>query len=974
MPNESTPEILNRILEGLKSGDSASQLAAICELENINYSSQAIILQLERLALHEKGAVQELALAALNLTTNQFVASQLSKIAKPSRELILSEIRQWQESGLIDDQLGTVLRRHYDFDIRPGTPIKARVAVPQPDAEKFESIEAATPFASQISAAQPAPEQVEQTVQMPRPSLTQVLLSETSIRIYLYLGAFFVIASAAILAALVQAARLPILLIATLVFAAGAVGVKKRLPQPSFAFAIVFSFLLPIDAGVIADTFNLSVHSNNGYWSAILFFMALTWAAGIWFYESRMFSLASFAAFTLGVFKLENTFNASNDWAIFTFGFCALMGLLGTQILKNWKDRNFAQPLFITAQVLQIATLFGALAVTALNLFLSDSSTDQWFAHMLTWIFAASFYAASDLLFPFVFFPWLSAASLFLIPGLFLTAVHASTPVMILGWWAGGTLIGLGSELAHRSKHPQGQKYQFPWLTLSLPLFFVSVIWGMVENIQFGFATLLGTGILYTVIHVIRPRWYVWIAALIAGLGAYFIFFGLPLIAKAEVDFGYQMLGASGFLLIPELFSKQPLTLQRTSNWPPVLLGILVTGINLLFAHSHLLAGEDYFGRAAMIIGVDAILFAAFAFRFKQPRLGYLSTASIALTIVYALVHIHRDLWLPALTAVTAIYYSAGFVFARREQTKNWGTMLINSGLTLGAILSLIAVITLKPTGGWYALAIAALFVIEMFTRRDGYLELFVEILLSAALIISLNDFKVHEIGYYLFGLSLVWLACDALLKLTFKDRPTQFFTWLAGGGLTLGTAGALVITGLASAPVALCFAVYTAFFAAYAWTYRQPLLGYLSTAGASITMFYALDYLNVMTWLPIFAGLTLAYYVAGVFLRKQFVGWSEMFRYSGLALGSLLSVMAIVLLEPTGGWYALIIGLLFAVETVISLRGEFEGGVYLLLSIAGFLILRDFNVHETSYILLTLSLVWLGTDVIFERISRFGQ
>jgi len=208
MPNESTQETLNRILEGLKSGDSASQLAAIYELENINYSSQAIILQLERLALNEKGAVQKLALAALNLTTNQFVASQLSKIAKPSRELILSEIRQWQESGLIDEQLTTVLGGRYDFDIRLGTPIKARVAVTQPDVEKSESIEAATPVTSRISEAQSVPEQVEQTAQMPRPSLTHVVLSETSIRIYLYLSAFFVIASAAILAALVQAARL----------------------------------------------------------------------------------------------------------------------------------------------------------------------------------------------------------------------------------------------------------------------------------------------------------------------------------------------------------------------------------------------------------------------------------------------------------------------------------------------------------------------------------------------------------------------------------------------------------------------------------------------------------------------------------------------------------------------------------------------------------------------------------------------
>ncbi len=975
MSNESMKANLDRLLEGLKSGDSANQLAAIYELEQINYSSQAILLQLERLALDGTGAVQKLALAALNLASNQFVASQISKIQKPSRELILGEIYQWQAGGLIDEQRAAIIAGRYDFDIRPGTPIKARAAVMQSDEQRSKATEAKQPLALQASKVELVSAAIEpaappQTA-VPRPSLTQVLLSETSIRIYLYLGAFFVIASAAILAALVQAARLPILMIATLVFAAGAVGVKKRLPQPSFAFATVFSFLIPIDAGVTAETLHVSVHSNSGYWSAILFFMALTWAAGTWFYESRIFGLAAFAAFTLGAYRLENSFNASSDWVTFTLGFCALIGLLGTYILKKWKGQVFAQPLFTLTQILQAITLFVSLTMIAQNLFSSDIAADQWFAHTLTWLCAATFYAASDILFPFVFFPWISAASLFLIPGLFLAGFLASAPVLTLGWWTWGALIGLGSELAQRAKNQQAQKYQYPWLALSLPLFFVAFVWGIIEHVQYGFATLLGTAVVYTMIHLMRPRGYVWMTALIAGLGAYFTFFGLPLMAQAPVDFGYQMLGASALLLLPELFSRQPLTFKRSWNLPPVLLGILVTGVNLLLVHAHLAAGEEYFGRAATVMGAYAVLFAGYALRFKLPRLGYLSTTSLALTMVYALVQIQRDLWLPALTALTVIYYIAGLVFARREPTKNWSVMFINSGLLLGAIISVIAVITLKPAGGWYALVVAALFALEMFTRRDGYLELFIEALLSVALIISLNDFKVHEIGYYLFGLSLVWLASDAVLKLTFKDRPMQFIAWLAGGSLTVSATGALVIVGLAPAAAALCFAVYTAFFAAYARTYREPLLGYLATAGASITMFYALAHFHVAAWLPIFTGLALAYYFAGYLLRKQGTGWSAMLRYSGLVLGSLLSFIALVLFESTGGWYALLIGLLFVVETVISLNASFEVGVQSLLSVAGFLILRDFKVYEYSYILLTLSLVWLGTDVLFEQVFK---
>ncbi len=980
MATENAQETLKRILDGLKSADATDQLAAIRELESIKYSSEAIVTQLEKLALNGEGAAQKFALAALNLTTSQFVASRLSDISKPSRSLILREVENWQEDGLLESQRAEIIKRRYDFDIKPGVPVKAMT--PAVEAKPAQPISSApspalAPGASvdqtqgkPVPAPQPLQPQAISTPQPaePRPSLTQVLLSETSVRIYLYLGAFFVIASAAILAALVQAARLPILLIATLVFAGGAVGFKKRLPQPSFAFAIVFSFLLPIDAGVIADSLNLSARGNDLYWSVVYILMALIWTIGTWFYESRMFSIASFIALTGSAIWLKDALNLSGDWAACSMGLSSLIGLLGVYILKNWKDQKFAQPLFFTAQFLQGITLFISLGMIVVNVFESNVTSSAWIAHTLTWLFAASFYAASDIMFPFVPFPWMSAASLLFMPGLFLSAFKTTPPVQIIGWWVWGSLIALGSELAQFTKNERVQKYNFPLLSVSLPIFVVAIFWGLIENIQYSFAGLLGAFVVYTLIHALRPRWYVWLTALIAGLGAYFAFFALPFMDKANIDFSYQMLGASALLLIPELFFKQPLRFERESNWPPVFLGILITGFNILFAHSYLLAGEDYFGSAAVIMGVYAILLAAHALRFKQPLIGYLSAASIALTIVYALVHIHRDVWLPALAVLTAIYYASGFAFARREQTKNWGAMLINSGLTLGAIISLIALIALKPAGGWYTLVIAALFVVEMFTRRNGYLELFVETLLSIALIIVLNDFKVHEIGYYFFGLSLVWLASDALLKLTFKDRKIQLITWFAGGMLTVSAVGTIVIIGFASAPAAFCFAVYTAFFAAYAWAYRQPMLGYLSTASAAMTMFYALDYFNIITWLPIFTGLSVAYYFAGFFTRKQSAGWSEVFRYSGLALGSLVAFIALINLEATGGWYALMVGLLFVVETVTSLNGWFEAGVPVMFSVAAFLILLDFKINEYSYILLALSLVWLGGDVVFHK------
>jgi hypothetical protein len=473
----------------------------------------------------------------------------------------------------------------------------------------------------------------------------------------------------------------------------------------------------------------------------------------------------------------------------------------------------------------------------------------------------------------------------------------------------------------------------------------------------------------------------VWTTALLAGLGAFFSFFALPFMQSVDVYIGYQFLLASVLLLMPELFFKGPLTIARSWNWPPVALGIVVVGFNLLIAHAFLIQGTLYFGHAAIILGAYAALFAAYALRFKLPIVGYLATTSFALTVFYTLVFFELDLWLPVLTALSVMYYFAGFFLARKEQNQAWGRTLIYSGLVLGAIVSLIALPALEPFGGWYAIVISALFAVEMFTRRNSLLEVFALTLLNTALILILNDFNVRELVYYFYGSSFVWLGGDALLYLTYKGRNMRIATMFIATVATFVAVMMIVLDNdLASSSAAICFAIYTAFFAAYAWVHKRPALGYLSTASAAVTMFYALDTFNIEAWLPIFTGLALMYYFAGFLLRKQRVDWAEMLRYSGLGLGSLLSLIALFNVEPTGGWYAGIVGLLFVLETVSTRNGWFEAGVYIPFNIASFLILSDLNIHEVSYILLALSLVWLGGDAIFlktfkeRKVARFVQ
>ena len=102
-------------------------------------------------------------------------------------------------------------------------------------------------------------------------------------------------------------------------------------------------------------------------------------------------------------------------------------------------------------------------------------------------------------------------------------------------------------------------------------------------------------------------------------------------------------------------------------------------------------------------------------------------------------------------------------------------------------------------------------------------------------------------------------------------------------------------------------------------------------------------------------------YFLIGTAIRSKET-WSRMFRNSALALGTLISLGALIITKENGGWYALVIGLLFAADMYFSRNGWFEIGIPILFNIGAFLILSDLNVDKFAYHLLAYSLVWLLT------------
>lgn len=883
-------ETLARILEELKRNDPARRLGALQKLNELGVSSTAILVELERLALKGEGEVQRAALAALSSRTSQLVASQRAFHPKFDRNLILNEIDQWQKDELIEPQQAEVLRRRYDFDLKPATLL-------QPASEEFakesEASIATLPEASveRIKKLQGVSRSLTPTG--PRPSLMQTLLSEASIKVYLYLGAFFVIAAALILAAVVEAARLPILAVGTLAFGGSALIIHKRLPQPSFALFIVFSFLLPIDANVFEETVGFNEPALSLYWTFVFLAMASIWGFSVWFYESQFFSAVAFVSLSLAFYRAGEIFHAEAEQSIFLGMLASLAGLAGVFLLKKWKDTRFSLFVFLPAQVQVLGLLLITLVFVFVRSLAPDSSNGWWLLIALTWLAAAAFFSLSDLLIPFVLFPWAAVGALLPLPWFVLNSFDATTPVNIFGFFTWGAALALASEVVLRFPFGKARTYYWSLLAGSVPVFLTSfalaIDWGT-PNITFAVFAL--TALVYGALHLVHPRWYMWSAALLSALSAFFALFQLSFVEKLGVPFVYQFLIAGLLLVVPELFTRAPLSWRSESRLPAISLGILVSAFGITVA----LITFGQTGRSALAFIVYAVLFTLHAVHGKREWLGYFAAALETLALVYALDHFGLALWLPALTALAAVYYAAGFFLRRRvDELKAWGGMFVNSGIVLGALLSLICLFLSTETSGWYIILIAFLFAVEVFARPFAWFELAVETLLSISLFLILDSFPTSRIEQFLFGASLIWLGGDLLFDRLIEGKRMHQPIAL-GGGYVLLAMSAFVLMGGSNVRIsALYFFLYGLFFAAYALLQRAPRLGYLAAAFLPLAIVKFCDVVNFEKWTFPLIALAMLYYLSGYWLRQKQKanGWDETLVHGGLGLGTLTSLSA---------------------------------------------------------------------------------
>ena len=922
-------EILKSILEGLSGADASVRLEAIEKLHSINYSSEAIYIELERLAIHDDlEEVRKRALEALDLATHKHVRGRVNRLNAGDRTVLVEEIGEWESLGLLDLTRAAVLRRRYDFDKR------AKVTADSVMSEKPATVEKTEPAPK----AEPAPAE-------PRPTLMQTLLSETSIKIALYLGAFFVVASAAILAAVSPELRLFVLIVASLGFGGLSLGIRKRLPQPSFALFIVFSFLLPITANVLQDTLGLTDVVKAVYWVVISLGMAVLWGGSIWLYESRVFSVMSFLAFVLAFYRIGEVFEAEGEVYGLLMGAATLTGLGLVWVLKKWRDDKFALPLFLSTLAVQALILGGTLVLFAIQLFDGNDSALWNLASMLTWGLAFIFLVLADVLFPFVFFAWFAALALVPIPWFLGAAFDMEFNGLAILFFVWGLILSVFSEAGFRLEWTR--KFSLPVAMVAIPAFVLALINAFSEGVSLGFGIALGTTLVYAVLQLLRGREWVWALALLNFFIAYFAFFNLPLIEPLKVYFGYQALGLSLLLMLPGLFGKNDLRTASTWKLPTLAFGVIFT----LAATVVFVIGENSL-HTMVGFGVLAVFFTAYALVQGSAFYGYLPASFLALSALFGVEYLDKDWWLPVLTTLAVLYYAFGAALLSRA---GWSRMLRNSGLVLGTLIVVAAAAQMKGAGGWYAMVVGLIFAVEMYLSGEGLLEIAPPIFFSAGVILVQRSIPTPMGGTHQYLVhSLVWLGWDLLMHLTFKQaRP---LSWLVrGGGALVTVMNYLILMDVGSAKAgALDFGIYTLLFLTVNLVYRRPIL--FHTFGVTLPLFvmFVFRLVGVEKWIHPVIFVAMGFYAVGFALRWMKLEWAKDWDKAlileGLGWGMVISIAA-----PTLGGLDASIPVAFAATLwaaeAFALRdvrlGFPANGLYLL---AYFIILNELNVDQPQF------------------------
>lgn len=858
----------------------------------------------------------------------------MNQLSPEARKVLLEEIEKWRKEGLVSSTFAQVLSKRYQDE--PVSTVAPKPATPSLSAGK--------------EAGQPLPATVQPveipTPAGPRPTLMQTLLSETSVKIALYLGAFFVIAAALILAALVAMLRLPILLVVAVLFGAAALALKKRLPQPSYILWVVFLALLPISAGVGADLLKLQGTSASAFWVIVLFSMTLVWGFSTWLYTSRFFSLAAFGALAAGAWFFANLFEPKTDLYLFCLMAAGIAGVICVGILKAWQSQKFALPLFVVIQLVALAVMFFSFGNMFYNQF-NDYFHAWWLFSALTWLAAFVFYVLSDTIITFPVFPFMAAGALMPVAWLALNEFEAKDTLLAFGWWIWAFALAACGEIASLIEIKKLKQYAFPLVLASLPIFFVGGIWGYNANKWLGFGLFAAAGLILTLMHIRQTRWWVWSVGLAALLTAYFSFFSLPPIKSLDLEPLYILLVPVAISVISDIILRPDFKHAPSWRWPLRGYAAILLSSSTLLA---LIEGADHPGKTALVFGVLGLLSLLYALRFNKSFLGALFSGYTTFFVIYLLQALDLNWWLPALTGLAIFFYAIGLALTWFKSADGWSNLFRWSGLLLGGLLAFSAFSFSGQGDGWYVGLIGFLFVIETY-GRFAWMELFVHFLYALGFSLILHEAQIDSLNPYLMGISVLLLGMDVIFSRTLAKRKA--WKWLPRGlGLGIALVGNLILLAQWQNATGMEVAIsvtYAISFLAYSLLYREPRLGYVYFAIVPVTVLTAAGFAGLEHWTGILILLAGLYYALSWLDWPK--GWGPIRRYSGLALGTLVAFSAPY--EHSGLWASIPVAIAATLWALEAFRrrnvwlGFPANALYLM---AYFMILLELKVDQPQF------------------------
>jgi hypothetical protein len=878
-------------------------------------------------------------------------------INEASSRALLEEIRTWQQDGLLEGPQAAALLEEIQFTLP--APLQAAPAK-EPRPARPDNVQSPIPPATSG----------------PRPSLLDVLFSEVSIRISLYLGGFLVAAAALIFATLVAAARLPVLLVLTAASGAGALLLRKRLPLPGVVLFLLFAALLPIDARLVADLQHLPDGPRQLFWTVTWTLEAAVIALGALAYRSRLLAVAAPFLLDLSAVELANTLNfqfpaaASETDALLAalyavlLGLAALVGVGWMAFLKRRpgllssgtadaqlpaesttqpSNRKVARPVPLALPVLngaQMGLTLGwslALLLAYAMDFYHPSPLARWLL-LSSWTIGMLVFLLSDFqLERFLLYPPLAAGAAAFLPYSLLWALDVAHPAI---WMGAAALLFLAAGTLLLRPRPAGMWARYgSWLLCAAGFVWA---WG-----AFMYASVLVDSPLYLLLWAaaltlaalaLRQRVYapkiLWSAALLAALMGYFQLFEEPWLQHVHIAQIIMMLVAALIALLPDLFLRPDLGHAKGWRWPPRMLGIS------LFAATVTLAVD---GEQALPTLIAVLVLAAYALaaglRYRRPYCGYFMTGLALLALTVWLRWQQVPAWMLPISALGMLFYAVGTGLRRAWSSPRWSLVLRLSGLGTGLLVLLRMAFEHGGAPGFglqvgALLLAAALYLAKRLEQRAPgtaqvslglgtawlLLEAGLAALLCAALAAGMGTEKWTDLkGFeWLVGSALLSLILDLAFTRLDGPFPARWTLRAVGAGLALWAA----LFALAASPhagiVAGGLGLLGLFFVAAGLLYPEPRLAAAATAYLALALAWVLRWQLQPAWSLPLMGLAVVGYALGFAIGRYLSPAGE---------ASLLDLLRPVRWQAprTAGWAGAMRYAALALALVVALSAPYE-------------------------------------------------